>query len=1604
MSEDREMSTRIDAVVQRAQRSLSVELHARAALFVRQFYDGVAAEDLAEFSDENLYGAALTAWRFAARRGYGTSVVRVFNPLHDQHGWQSTHTVVEIINDDMPFLVDSVVADLNRMNLAINLLIHPVMRAKRDEKGQLVEMADEGDPATEESFFHIQVPRQPDGARLEEIRKSVELVLADVRAAVEDWRAMLGKLDEAIKRIDATPPPIPAEQLAEEIAFLRWIRDNNYLFLGARAYRLVVKKGKTYQQLDTKSGLGVLREPSPQSIARSETPLKRDIARFVRRKELLIITKTNTRSTVHRPVHMDYIGIRLFDEKGDVVGEQRFIGLLTSTAYNRNPSEIPLLRRKVANVFQRFSFSPTGYSGKALLNILETYPRDELFQTSEEELAQFASGILQLEKRQRLRIFVRRDNYARSIFCFVYVPRDRYDSQLRKRFDAILLKAFHGSSYQFSAQVSESMMARLQYIIRIPPDASGPYEISEIEASLIEASRNWNDDLRDALADHFGEERGGGLYHRYASSFPAAYRDAFSASQAALDVGHMESLNDERPLAMSLYGRVESAEDVMHFKIFHADASVPLSGVLPMIENMGLTVLAESPYAIERAPGRIWIHDFTLRDRRRQPVNLDKIKKSFEAAFAKVWAGDAEDDGFNELVVCAGLEWHEVVVLRAYSRFMRQAGASFSQGYIARTLAANPEVTRDLINLFRARLDPDKRTDVKTRENEIRQRIYYGFDKVENLDDDRILRRFLDLIQNTLRTNYFQTMRNGSPKPYLSLKLDSEKIADLPEPRPMVEIFVYAAGVEGVHLRGGRVARGGLRWSDRREDFRTEILGLVKAQMVKNAVIVPVGAKGGFVVKRPPAEGGREAFLQEGISSYRTFICGLLDITDNLDAGGVVPPHRTVRHDGDDPYLVVAADKGTTSFSDIANGIAMEYGFWLGDAFASGGSSGYDHKRMGITAKGAWESVKHHFRELGIDTQRTDFTVIGIGDMSGDVFGNGMLLSQHIQLIGAFNHQHVFVDPEPDAKASFAERERLFAMGRSTWADYDRKLISKGGGIFERKAKSVTISPEMKPLLGIKANKLTPNELIKALLLADYDLLWNGGIGTYVKAADETHADVGDRANVPTRVDGRALRCRVVGEGGNLGFTQRGRIEYALNGGRICTDAIDNSAGVDCSDHEVNIKILLDGEVTEGDMTVKQRNTLLAKMTGEVGDLVLRDNYQQTLALSVAQGTGSTATEAQAAMIRRLEKAGILNRGIEFLPDDDVLAEREKDGTGLTRPELAVLLAYCKLDLYPALLASDLTDDPYVVGEIERYFPGPLRKRFKKRIREHRLRHEIAATVLTNSLVNRARLTLVDQIVRETGTAPADIARAYLATRDVFDLRQLWSEIESLDNKVTAVAQTNMLLEITHLIENSTLWFLQHSYHPIDIGATVALFAPGVDELAKSYQELLAARRRKSLAKSASVYMEQGVPEALARRVVGLEILAAACDIVQAAKANGLTVEFAGRIYFEIGDKLGIDWLRESGSRLGSKNHWQRQAMRALRDELFAHQRALTGVVIAESKACGSADDAVKSWIVTNRTEVDRTSQLFADMRKAGEIDLAMLTVASHKIRLLAQG
>ena len=1607
--------------------------------FVRQYYGEVAPEDLIQFNAETLYGEALSIWRFAQKRKPGEPKLRVYNPRHEEHGWQSTHTVVEIVNDDMPFLVDSINSALNRQVfflpadepagfatargqqnvggvIEVHLLVHPILRVRRDPAGKLVEVLgpdDDAKGAVDESILHVEVSQQSSQTELDAICDSLARVLGDVRAAVADWRPALAKTDEIIDDLDAAPPPLPKNEIAEAKAFLAWIRDDHFTFLGYREYRLTRRAGKDYLRLDEDSSLGVLRQVGPESRARSEAPLSASVNRFARRKQLLIITKANDRATVHRRVHMDYIGVRTFDKKGNVTGERRFIGLFTSAAYNRNPRDIPMLRNKVARVIEQSPFPQGSHNGKALLNILETYPRDELFQIGADDLYEFSHGILHLEERQRIRLFMRRDDYARFFSCLIYVRRERYNTDLRKRMEEVLLKSLNGASAEFTVQLSEAVMARLHFIVRTPSGEAGDgdgmgarreTDPDVIEQRLADTTRQWSDYLKAASVDRWGEAEGMAFFHRYQDAFPAAYRDDETAQSAVIDIDKIESLTGGDDVAMSLYTRLDAREGVIHFKVYHPSEPVPLSDILPVLENMGLKVIEETPYRVEVAGGKAyWIHDFSMESRHGVEVDVAGVRTLFHEAFAKIWVKDVENDGFNQLVLGAGLSWREVTIIRAYCKFRLQAWKAFSQDEMHEALGIYPSLTRMLIDLFIARFDPARGKGRAKTVKDIDRRIAVAIDAIVNLDEDRILRRFHTLIRSTLRTNFFQSGPGGEPKPYISLKLDSQALEGLPPPRPWVEIFVYSPRVEAVHLRGGTVARGGLRWSDRRSDFRTEVLGLMKAQRVKNAVIVPVGAKGGFVVKRPPAGGDREALKEEGIACYKTFISGMLDITDNLDAGAVVPPADVVRHDGDDPYLVVAADKGTATFSDIANGVAIDYGFWLGDAFASGGSEGYDHKVMGITARGAWESVKRHFRELGTDIQTTDFTCVGIGDMAGDVFGNGMLLSKHIRLVGAFNHMHIFVDPNPDAAKNFKERKRLFETPRSTWANYDAKQISKGGGVFARSDKSVKVTPEMKSALGIDEDQLTPTGLIRALLLARVDLLWNGGIGTYVKAVHESHAEVGDKENEAVRVNGKELRCRVVGEGGNLGFTQRGRIEFAREGGRIFTDAIDNSAGVDCSDHEVNIKILLGDVIADGDMTAKQRSGLLAEMTDEVGKLVLMDNYRQTQAINVALAQGGDLLEAQARLLRFLERAGDLDRALEHLPDDETLDELQKEGKGLAAPEVSVLLAYSKMKLYQVLLQSDLPEDPYLAVDLVRYFPGPLRERFETVIHRHPLRREIIATVVTNSIVNRVGAAFVNRFADEHGFAPSEIARAHVITRDCYQLRSVWDAIDALDNKAPAGVQTAMLIDVGWLVERCMLWFLRNRPQPLDIAAAKEAFTPGIDTLAKHLDDVLSPSRATAMDQAAASYADRGVPKDVADRVAGLGVLASALDIVETATRGENAVEVVGGVYFEVGERLGFDWLRTGARGFGAKSHWQRQAIGAIIDDLYGQQRVLTGAVLA---AGGTAPvkGAVDAWIDAHGPAVARVRRLLNDLREAGTQDLAMLTVANRRIRVLAAG
>ncbi|MBW7852394.1 MAG: NAD-glutamate dehydrogenase [Rhodospirillales bacterium] len=1575
---------------------------AMAETLMREFYANVAPEDIVHRDPESLYGAAMALLSLARRRVPGTPRLRLYNPNPQEHGWQSEHTVVEIVNDDMPFLVDSVTAALHQMDIAVHLVIHPIVGVVRDAEGDLQDLVDPArEGATLESLMHVEIDRQSDAGAEGRVVERIETVLADVRAAVEDWQAMRDRAMAILAGLETPPPGLTGEEAAEVRDFLRWLNDDHFTFLG---YRSLTFAGQQGIAVDGDSGLGILRSPDVRVFDewRDLGAMPPEIQDFLRQPNLLLITKADRAATVHRPVPMEIIVVKRFDEGGAVAGMHAFVGLFASVAYTRSPKMIPVLRRKVANVIRRAGFRPSSHDGKALLSILETYPRDELFQIGEDELFDTALGILRLQERQRIALFVRKDEFERFVSCLVYVPRDRYDTSLRLAVQGILEQAFDGRVANYYTQVGDSPLARLHFIVRTAPGRVPEIAIADIEARLAEAARSWADRLQEALVAAHGEDRGLALFRRFGKGFPGFYADRHSPQVAVYDIDRLAEVTTGGDLAMNLYRPVEGAEDEARLKIYHFDRPVILSDVLPVLENMGFRVVGEVPYQVRiEDDGAAWIHDFGMQTRTGAPADITALRERFQEAFLRVWHGEAEDDGFNRLVLLAGLGWRDVMVLRAYAKYLRQTGTMFSQSYMEQVCADNPAVVELLVRLFHAQFDPRAERDA---EAAALIAIDKALDAVASADDDRILRRFLNLIVATLRTNFFQTDAEGGFKPYLSLKLDSRAIEDLPLPTPWVETFVYSPRVEAVHLRGGRVARGGIRWSDRREDFRTEVLGLMKAQMVKNAVIIPVGAKGGFVVKRPPADGGREALLAEGVECYRMMMRGLLDITDNLRAGAMMPPPDVVRRDEDDPYLVVAADKGTASFSDIANAVSLDYGFWLGDAFASGGSQGYDHKAMGITARGAWEAVKRHFREIGRDVQAEDFTVVGVGDMSGDVFGNGMLQSPHIRLVGAFNHLHIFVDPDPDPEISFGERRRLFGLPRSQWSDYDPALLSKGGGVYRRDAKSIALSPEARARFGIAQETVKPHELVRALLRAEVDLLWFGGIGTYVKAADETQAAVGDRANDLLRVDAAQLRCRVVGEGANLAVTQLGRIEYALAGGRINSDAIDNSAGVDTSDHEVNIKILLDAKVADGDMTTKQRNELLTAMTDEVAALVLRDNYLQTQAITLIEAQAPSMLDHHDRLMRLLEKTGGLNRSVEYLPDDEALAERAAAKRGLTRPEIAVLLAYGKIWLYDHLLNSDLPDHPFLVEELVRYFPSALQGEAAG-MAAHRLRREIVATQTTNSMINRVGGTFVSELAERAGASPVDVARAYLVVRDAFGLRELWQAVEVLDNQVPAAVQTAMLMEANRLVFRCTLWLLRYGPRPLDIGTARAELEPQVAALRDGLDRVVPPDTAAIVTAHAAEMQAQGVPEDLARRVARTIVLAAANDIARIGARTGLAVEPAAKLYFDVGARFGLGWLRTAADRVGvaaGNGHWLKMAVGAVIDDLHALQRELT---IRIAQADGGADDAqtaIAGWIEANRPAVERTDQLLAELRAVGTADLAILTVANRQLRSLA--
>ena len=1603
---------------------------------LERYHRHTTTEDLLARQAEDLLGAALSHRSLAANRPPGTATVQVFNPDMDEHGWASGHTVVQVVTDDMPFIVDSVINELAALDHNIFLLLHPQLVVRRDASGLLKEVLDadhvsEGTHAEtfgeeRESWLHVEIDRTSDPEERERIATRLRAILSDVRVAVEDWAKMTRRCwDVAADLKEHVPPGISADEAALVVTFLEWLADNHFTFLGFREYVLESRPDGSGDVVRTLlgTGLGLLRPDPPHD--RMEVRLSPHASEVARRKELLIITKANSRSTVHRPVHMDYVSVRTFDETGEVTGELRFIGLFASTAYTESVQRIPLVRDKVQEVLQRSGFSRDSHSGKDLIGVLETYPRDELFQADTDYLLETAVAVTHLQERRGTKLFLRRDDFGRFVSCLVYIPRDRYNTAVRLRMERILREAFQGASVDFTTRVSESKLARLHFVVRMERGEAIPdVEIQEVERQLLDATRTWEEDLADSMRTEIGEEGAARMMGLYGRSFPPAYQADFSPRMAIADIRHLEALAAETTTGRALFQTPGAPEEERRFKLFRR-LPVSLTDVLPVFTHLGVEIVDERPYDITRGDGvRAYIYDLGLRIPDASlwtKGSREDVRTLFQDAVGAIWDGRAESDGFNALVLGAGLTWRQVAIVRTIGKYLRQTRTAFSQGYLESALVHNHELTRLLVDLFEARFDPElypaqaqdtsgqgEPGDVSQARIEATERIeasiLEALDDVASLDHDRIIRAFLGVIKATLRTNYYQRDSDGEFTSYISIKLEPAKVPDMPSPKPQFEIWVYSPRVEGVHLRFGPVARGGLRWSDRREDFRTEVLGLVKAQMVKNAVIVPTGSKGGFYAKQlPDPAQDRDAWMAEGIEAYKIFISGLLDVTDNRVDGGIVPPAQVVRHDGRDPYLVVAADKGTASFSDIANSVSQSYGFWLDDAFASGGSTGYDHKGMGITARGAWESVKRHFRELGVNTQEEDFTVVGVGDMSGDVFGNGMLLSEHIRLVAAFDHRHIFLDPSPDAASSYAERRRLFDLPRSSWDDYDKELISAGGGVYARSSKSVTITDEVRELLDLPddTTAMTPAELMRAVLLAPADLLWNGGIGTYVKASTETNNDIGDRANDAIRVDGHALRVKVVGEGGNLGMSQLGRIEAALHGVRVNTDAIDNSAGVDTSDHEVNIKIMLGEVVRAGDLTIKQRNQLLASMTDEVALQVLRTNYEQNVLLGNARAQEHSMLSVHERLIQALERRGDLDRALEFLPDEQQIAARSREGLGLKSPEFAVLVAYAKLALKHDLLPTSLPDDPFLQRYLAEYFPTPIRERFGEWLEQHPLRREIIVNSVVNTIVNRGGITFAFRAMEETGAGPEQVARAFVVVREVFDMVGFVGDVESLDNKVGTDTQSELYLEFRRLADRAVRWIITARPAHLDIQAEVARYQPVIEELGPQVPGWLRGAELKRLQKRVAQLTKKGVPEQLAVRIAsGLDQFSL-LDIVDVATSTGKDAVEVGPLYFMVSERFGIDVMLNKVSKLPREDRWDGLARGALRDDLYGVLESLTEAVIATAPDAdiSKPEVAFDAWAHHNHNTLQRARSSLMEIERMESPNIAALSVALRTLR-----
>lgn len=1590
------------------------EQASRIKHFAALYYDGAPSADLNARNTEDLYGATVSCWLFIQKNNISKPKVRVFNPDVESHGWQSTHTVIEILAREMPFLIDSVRIELNRRGMSIHSINSSVVHIERDAKHNKkpsLSLAEPTEKTQAEAILYIEIDRHTDNAILDDLNSSLVKIVNEVSHCVEDFAELKARVASAADELSKLPCDKPIKEVKEAQDFLAWLANDHFTFMASDIFAVEKKGDKTFLVRDESNDLGSFRFNSANKNHHNLEELPEEIQDFVLNPDIINFFKSGERSRIHRPAYPDYVVVKRFNEKGEVIGGVRFMGLYTSVVYIESPDSVPLVRQKLQQVRKLAGFAEGSHNGKEIGRILEVYPRDELIQSTAEQIHNTVLGILNIQERRQTRAFFRKGTYGKFLYCMVFTPRDIYNTELRIKIQGILEEACDPQFVEFNTYFSESILARTHFVLRLNNSEGGNIDPVELERKIQQVSRSWEDKLHTALIEQMGEEKGNHFHQLYRNAFPAGYREDFGSRTAVADIEHIENLreNPENGIAMSFYRKLEEGNNQLRFKLFNMDNVLPLSDVLPILENLGLRVIGEHPYGLHYADGsRVWIHNFLLEYTLAERIDMQAVRGLFQETFKNIWHERAESDGFNKLVLGSEIGWREIAMLRGYARYMKQIRFGISELAIANTLCRYIEISRLLVKAFEVRFGLHNNWSTEQRSlafADVEKKIMAALDDVEQLNEDRIVRRYLELIKATLRTNFYQCNPDGSAKDYISFKLDPHHVTDMPLPKPMFEIFVYSPSVEGVHLRGGKVARGGLRWSDRNEDYRTEVLGLVKAQQVKNAVIVPVGAKGGFVAKKLNPEMSRDEWLAEGISSYKTFISSLLDVTDNLVVGKVVPPQQVVRHDEDDVYLVVAADKGTATFSDISNGIAIERGFWLGDAFASGGSIGYDHKKMGITARGAWVSVQRHFREKGLNVQEEDFTVVGIGDMGGDVFGNGMLRSEHIRLTAAFNHLHIFVDPNPNAAATFTERKRLFEMPRSTWDDFDKSLISAGGAVFSRSAKSIKISPEMKERFDIKEDTLTPNNLIKALLMAPVDLIWNGGIGTYIKGNNETHANVGDKATDALRVNGDQVRAKVIGEGGNLGMTQLGRIDYALAGGSSYTDFIDNAGGVNCSDHEVNIKIMLNEIVASGDMTMKQRNQLFMDMTDAVAVSVLTSNYRQTQAIALAYRECKQRMDDYVLLIQDFESAGKLDRELEYLPDDETIGERRLQGLSLTKPELSVLISYAKADLKEQLDCEEISQDPYVSKMVETAFPQKLVEEYNGPVMNHKLRSQIVATQLANDLVNYMGITFVNRLAESTGATVVEVARAYVAARDIFGMQELWSKIEALDYQVSADVQADMMSRLMKLVRRASRWFLRNRRLDMTVANEVEVFKNSVDDVRNNLSTLLKGKTQESWQERFNSYLEQGVPETLSNLAAGASSLFAALGIIEASQQTERPVERVAEAYFCVGETLSLNWFLEQINNLEANTHWQVMAREAFRDDMDWQLRSLTVSVLSTDESNDvPVSELMEQWKTAHPNLMSRWQRMLDELRASSDkAEYAMYSVALRELLDLAQ-